>query len=172
MYSKYSKTIKVKKEKSYIVDRLTLTMMTVSLLRSGFLVHRSSSSRSILRPFASSWNWNDPKKSATTTASGESFAPLSVDAQIQKQVLDKCAALHSSIMPLNEKVGLVDICVCVCVDRYDHSCHSFTHSLHGFVCSFEARWQRIPIKERRCPLSFSLGITVQVRFAKNTTHAM
>jgi hypothetical protein len=78
--------------------------MTVSLLRTGLLLRRSSSPRHILRPFASSWNWNDPKKS-TTAAAGESFAPLSVDAQIQKQVLDKCAALHSSIMPLNEKVG-------------------------------------------------------------------
>lgn len=31
-------------------------------------------------------------------------APQSPDAAIQKQVLDKCADLHSSIMPLNEKL--------------------------------------------------------------------
>jgi GTP-binding protein EngB required for normal cell division len=31
-------------------------------------------------------------------------SPISVDAEVQKQVLDKCAALHASIMPLNEKL--------------------------------------------------------------------
>jgi hypothetical protein len=55
---------------------------------------------------ASSWNWSDgkPKKQADAV-SNSPFTPLSVDAEIQKQVLDKCTALHSSIMPLNEKVG-------------------------------------------------------------------
>ena len=53
---------------------------------------------------SSSWNWNDSRivddKSSTSDAA-PSTAP---DAAIQKQVLDTCANLHSSIMPLNEKL--------------------------------------------------------------------
>jgi GTP-binding protein EngB required for normal cell division len=56
---------------------------------------------------SSSWNWNENRSSGEKRSENVvATAPLSVDAQgqVQKQVLDKCAALHASIMPLNEKL--------------------------------------------------------------------
>lgn len=53
---------------------------------------------------SSSWNWSDNRSSEKLSKKVKVVSPISVDAQIQKQVLDKCAALHASIMPLNEKV--------------------------------------------------------------------
>lgn len=52
---------------------------------------------------SSSWNWVDKRPSdVANPAAGPT--PLAVDAQVQKQVLEQCAALHASIMPLNEKL--------------------------------------------------------------------
>lgn len=65
--------------------------------------------------FSSSWNWSGSSTSSDssttagapaslTTGANTSSTPTSVNAKIQKQVLDSCSALHSSVMPLNEKV--------------------------------------------------------------------
>lgn len=44
--------------------------------------------------------------SSNSTAAAEDAAagPADVDAKVQREVLDRCEALHASLMPLNEKV--------------------------------------------------------------------
>ena len=44
--------------------------------------------------------------SSNSTAAAEDAAagPADVDAKVQRDVLDRCEALHASLMPLNEKV--------------------------------------------------------------------
>ena len=41
---------------------------------------------------------------STATADDAAAGPADVDAKVQREVLDRCEALHSSLMPLNEKV--------------------------------------------------------------------
>ena len=55
---------------------------------------------------SSSWNWNDSRivDDKSSTADAAPLLSTAPDAAIQKQVLDTCANLHSSIMPLNEKL--------------------------------------------------------------------
>jgi len=52
---------------------------------------------------SSSWNWNESRITEEKSSHAD-VAPSTPDTAIQKQVLDECAALHSSIMPLNEKL--------------------------------------------------------------------
>ena len=58
--------------------------------------------------FSSTWNWTttklnpeDPLKTEESTASD-----ISPDTKAQKEILDSCADLYRSIMPLNDKVCL------------------------------------------------------------------
>jgi len=78
--------------------------------------------RAFSSPSSSSWNWSDTStdKSASSSAaaagqtsaeggdwdgdSSSSPSPADVDATVQKEVLDRCEALHASLMPLNEKL--------------------------------------------------------------------
>lgn len=54
---------------------------------------------------SSSWNWNNSSSATKGTLSNDGVATtVSPDAAVQKEVMEKCAALHSSIMPLNEKL--------------------------------------------------------------------
>lgn len=74
------------------------------------------------RRFSSnSWNWSSgdnktsPSSSASSfsgaqaagqsTADGATDGHTDVDTKIQREVLDRCEALHASLMPLNEKVS-------------------------------------------------------------------
>jgi hypothetical protein len=41
---------------------------------------------------------------STATAEDAAAGPADVDAKVQREVLDRCEALHASLMPLNEKV--------------------------------------------------------------------
>mmetsp|Transcript_1238 Transcript_1238/g.1950 ORF Transcript_1238/g.1950 Transcript_1238/m.1950 type:complete len:549 (+) Transcript_1238:60-1706(+) len=70
-------------------------------------LNKSNTTATRTRSF-STWNWtsnkNDNSSSLSDKGAVDGNLPTSVDAKIQKQVLDKCASLHSSIMPLNEKI--------------------------------------------------------------------
>lgn len=66
-----------------------------------------------VRYLSSTWNWSKGSTGAAadnkppthlTSPEGGALAPASIDPQIQTQVLDECTKLHSSIMPLNDKV--------------------------------------------------------------------
>lgn len=56
----------------------------------------------------STWNWSGSSNSSSSQSDVPVGIPVptptSVDGKIQKQVLDSCAALHSSIMPFNAKI--------------------------------------------------------------------
>lgn len=52
---------------------------------------------------SSSWNWNE-NRAREEKPSNDAAVPTAPNAAIQKTVLGQCAALHSSIMPLNEKL--------------------------------------------------------------------
>lgn len=85
--------------------------------------HSAVSSSKVLRCFSSnSWNWSSGGDKASPSSSsasssgaqtaGQSTAdatatdgPADVDAKVQREVLDRCEALHASLMPLNEKVS-------------------------------------------------------------------
>jgi len=41
---------------------------------------------------------------STSAAEDAAAGPADVDAKVQREVLDRCEALHASLMPLNEKV--------------------------------------------------------------------
>jgi hypothetical protein len=68
----------------------------------------SGTNAKAIRQFSSSWNWS-PSQDKTTSAAGITTvaSPAQVDSNIQTEVLDQCAELHSSIMPLNDQVGNV-----------------------------------------------------------------
>jgi GTP-binding protein EngB required for normal cell division len=79
--------------------------MTVVLL-----VRRMGCSRIAARSFASSsnaWNWNDSslqQNKILRSIEGTPLTTTSIDPRLQTRVLDKCADLHASVMPLNEKL--------------------------------------------------------------------
>lgn len=57
----------------------------------------------------STWNWNEAQSSEKTKADlysneGGPITTASIDPKLQAQVLEKCADLHGSIMPLNDKI--------------------------------------------------------------------
>ena len=58
------------------------------------------------RALSDSWNWksNDTKSNTILSNEGSPITTTTIDPNLQTQVLDKCAALHASIMPLNEKI--------------------------------------------------------------------
>mmetsp|Transcript_17369 Transcript_17369/g.50515 ORF Transcript_17369/g.50515 Transcript_17369/m.50515 type:complete len:336 (-) Transcript_17369:949-1956(-) len=56
-----------------------------------------------------SWNWTKSAASSPGTSSerggeGDGVSPSDAESLAQREVLDRCANLHSSIMPLNEKL--------------------------------------------------------------------
>lgn len=58
---------------------------------------------------SSSWNWAKSATSlsdasAPTGSGGGNLTPAEVDAKVQKEVLNNCEDLYSSVMPLNEKL--------------------------------------------------------------------
>ena len=83
--------------------------------------HSAISSSKAWRCFSSnSWNWSSggdktsPSSSSGAQTAGQSTAdatatstdgPADVDAKVQREVLDRCEALHASLMPLNDKVS-------------------------------------------------------------------
>ena len=85
--------------------------------------HSAFPSSRAWRCFSSnSWNWSSGGDKASPSSSsasssgaqtaGQSTAdatatdgPADVDAKVQREVLDRCEALHASLMPLNEKVS-------------------------------------------------------------------
>ena len=104
----------------------------------------------------SSWNGNDNLSPEDAFAKDDApSAPSSVDAEIQKQVLDKCAALHASVMPLNEKVSArFSGMVASRLATHSHLPLFLSHS------SFGAHLPRIRTRAHLYPLSFLLEITV------------
>ena len=78
----------------------------------GYRVNWITPSRQRIHPFSTShWIWNEPKGIQSVSSSGkgsnESSSEVAVsiiDPLLQTQVLDQCERLHSSIMPLNEKI--------------------------------------------------------------------
>ena len=94
--------------------------------------HNAFSSSKAWRCFSSnSWNWSSGGDKASPSSSsasssgsqtaGQSTAdatatdgPADVDAKVQREVLDRCEALHASLMPLNEKVSSFVVLVLRC----------------------------------------------------------
>ena len=52
----------------------------------------------------SHWNWNDTTSIAIKGRTDDALVTASVDPLLQTQILGKCELLHTSIMPLNEKI--------------------------------------------------------------------
>lgn len=67
-------------------------------------VPRSRGALQLSIRLSSSWNWNESRTAEQSGAAEGTLTPTAVNAEIQRQVMDECAALHSSIMPLNEKL--------------------------------------------------------------------
>lgn len=115
--------------------------------------HSAVSSSKASRCFSSnSWNWSSggdktsPSSSSASSSGvqtpGQSTAdatatdgPADVDAKIQREVLDRCEALHASLMPLNEKVSTFVILRCprLVGCRY-HRAHPISPISLIFIC--------------------------------------
>jgi hypothetical protein len=88
---------------------LRVRLLAVSVSRQSGVRSAVCASGTLQRTFSSktSWNWNDSSSNTASSARSTEGSPLttaSIDPKLQIEVLDKCEALHSSIMPLNERI--------------------------------------------------------------------
>mmetsp|Transcript_14787 Transcript_14787/g.20972 ORF Transcript_14787/g.20972 Transcript_14787/m.20972 type:complete len:581 (+) Transcript_14787:216-1958(+) len=100
-----------------------------ALLKRGFKLSQSrydcvitataSSSSNMAMFSSSSWNWSDSNKTKTSSSVFDKITPSLIsnsdpasstataetaEGKIQREILDKCSELHSSLMPMNEKL--------------------------------------------------------------------
>jgi hypothetical protein len=101
----------------------------------------------------------------------------------QKEVMDACQQLHSSIMPLNDKVRLMRSAVRLC-GRQDGSCVPKVRSISSRSCAlaslyslvsaflhrFGDRWHRSPTGERPCRSCCWWATTRRASRASSTTY--
>ena len=71
---------------------------------------RRKSANELMRRWSSTWNWTSDAESSVASSIEKPSDPSGIDPAIQKEVLETCSELHSSIMELNEKVGTYIIC--------------------------------------------------------------
>lgn len=80
---------------SVIAQPNAYVSLNVNFRSSGVPVSASASPQQASRCFSSN---------STAAAEDAAAGPADVDAKVQREVLDRCEALHASLMPLNEKV--------------------------------------------------------------------